>query len=291
MDSPWTSQVSAHLQEASQPLLAVLGPTASGKTAFSVDLARSIAESTAAHGWRGAEIINADSRQLYRFLDIGTAKITVEEMRGIPHHLFGVLDPTEEVTISWYKEKAQSVIADVLSRKHVPMLVGGSMLYVSAVVDGLEPLPAADPQLRARLREEYERDDGKTLHARLQREDPDSAKTFHPRNKHSIIRAVEILETTGKRPSEAKTRTASPYDVLAFLLEWPRETLRKRIDARTHVLLESGWIDETWRLLARGFTREDPGMKSHGYRDIIDAIVLEAQKRGVSIAGEPPLSV
>ena len=101
-------------------------------------------------------------------------------------------------------------------------------------------------------------------------------------------RAVEILETTGKRPSEAKTRTASPYDVLAFLLEWPRETLRKRIDARTHVLLESGWIDETWRLLARGFTREDPGMKSHGYRDIIDAIVLEAQKRGVSIAGEPP---
>src|SRR3989338_8888108 len=241
MDSPWTSQVSAHLQEASQPLLAVLGPTASGKTAFSVDLARSIAESTAAHGWRGAEIINADSRQLYRFLDIGTAKITVEEMRGIPHHLFGVLDPTEEVTISWYKEKAQSVIADVLSRKHVPMLVGGSMLYVSAVVDGLEPLPAA----------------------RLQREDPDSAKTFHPRNKHSIIRAVEILETTGKRPSEAKTRTASPYDVLAFLLEGPRETLRKRIDARTHVLLESGWIDETWRLLARGFTREDPGMKSH----------------------------
>src|SRR3989338_1271008 len=124
--------IAAHLRTAQNPLIVVVGPTASGKTALSLDLAERII----ALG-KPVEIINADSRQLYRFLDIGTAKIRPEEMRGIPHHLIDVLDPQEEVTIAWYQKEVTCVIGDIRRRGSVPMLVGGSMLYISSVIDGL----------------------------------------------------------------------------------------------------------------------------------------------------------
>src|SRR3989344_3598919 len=149
-----------HLQTAQRPLIVVLGPTASGKTGFSLDLADEIARTAGTHGWQGAEIVNADSRQLYRGLDVGTAKIRPDEMQGIPHHLFSVLDPQQEVTMAWYREQATKAIDDILSRHRVPILVGGSMLYVSAVIDGLEPLPAVDPELRKRLERGYDMDHG-----------------------------------------------------------------------------------------------------------------------------------
>lgn len=284
----WQESVLRHISTAKRPLIAVLGTTASGKTALSIRMARFIAQTAGQHPWNGAEVVNADSRQLYRHLDIGTAKITAQEMEGVPHHLLDLLDPREEVTISWYKEHAQKAIDDILSRGKVPLLAGGAMLYVSAVIDGLMPLPAADEELRVRLRAEYDRDGGVTAYARLKEADPESAATFHPNNRFSVIRALEILETTGQRPSEVKQKADVPYDVLPLCIRWPREKIVQRIDERTRLLLHGGWIEEVWRLLARGYTETDPGMKSHGYRDVCAAIRRIAAEKGVAIEGEPP---
>lgn len=257
-------QVLAHLKSAKRPLLAVLGPTASGKTDASISIALGIGN---------CEIVNADSRQLYRGLDIGTAKIRPDEMRGVSHHLIDVLDPQEELTIAKYKELATASIDDILARGNIPMLVGGSMLYVSAVIDNLQPPPAADAALRARIQDEYDKDGGKTLHAKLEAADPETAATIDYRNKPSVVRAAEILELTGMAPSAVKTRGEGGYDVLAFLLEWPREKIVERINFRTKKLINDGWVEEVKGLLDAGVTIDDPAMKSHGYREIAQAIL------------------
>lgn len=285
----WQSVLHRHLKNASQPLVVVLGPTASGKTAFSIDLAEDIARTSAEHGWLGAEVINADSRQLYRSMDIGTAKVTAEEARGVAHHLLDLLDPREEVTISWYKDKVEAVIAEVLSRKKVPLLVGGSMLYISAVIDGLQPLPAVAPEIREKIRAEYENDDGETLHARIAAADPESGRTFHPKNRHAIIRAAEILEVTGQPPSSLKTQSAVPYDTLIFGIRWPRETLVERINARTDILLGGGWIAEVRGLLAAGYGVDIPGLMSHGYREVASTILAHPDWTDAQVAADPEL--
>lgn len=270
--SEWPSLLRRHLASAKRPCIAVVGPTASGKTAFSVTLAREISRIGAEGGWEGAEIVNADSRQLYRHLDIGTAKVTEQEKDGVPHHLFSVLDPSEEVTIAWYKEHATKAIEDILSRRRIPIVVGGSMLYVSAVIDGLEPLPPVDPSLRKRLEAEYEADQGKTLYAKLMEIDPETASAFHPNNKPYVIRAMEMLEATGEAPSRLKKQSASPYDVLLFGMYWERKALTDRIEARTPLLLARGWIEEVRRLKERGYDAASPAMKSHGYREVLSFV-------------------
>jgi tRNA dimethylallyltransferase len=285
----WQTALHRHLASAARPLVVVLGPTASGKTAFSIDLAEDVAATSSEHGWLGAEVINADSRQLYRGMDIGTAKVTPEEARGVPHHLLDVLDPSEEVTMSWYKEQAEAAIAEILSRKHVPMLVGGSMLYISAVIDGLQPLPAVPAEIRQKIKEEYEKDDGKTLHARIAAADPESAQTFHPNNRHAIIRAAELLEMTGSAPSTLKTQSEVPYDLLMFGMRWPREKIVERINARTDVLLTGGWIPEVRGLLARGFGVDTPGLMSHGYREVAATILAHPDWTDAEVTADPEL--
>lgn len=234
-----------------------------------MDIAQHIAKTSQNHGWDHAEIINADSRQLYRHLDIGTAKITEEEKRGVPHHLVDVLNPDEEATIAWYKEQATKVIADCHARKVVPLLVGGSMLYVSAVVDGLDPLPKADPDLRKRIEKEYDEDDGWTLFEKLEKIDPATAYAFDKQNKVYVVRAMELYAMTGIAPSKLKKTIPPPYQSLMLGLRWPRETIVKRIDERTKQMLRSGWIEEVEGLIDRGYGPEDPAMKSHGYKEIM----------------------
>lgn len=246
------------MSAASSPLIVILGPTASGKTGFSIELATEIGN---------AEIINADSRQLYRFLNIGTAKIRTEEMKGIPHHLIDVIDPTEEVTAAWYKTEAERVISDIHARHKIPMLVGGSMLYISAVIDGLEFGVSTDPVLRARLESEYERDGGVALYDKLMEIDPDT--TFARENKPYVIRAMEIYELTKQKPSAARKSSVCPYDLFIIGIEREREELNQRINARTKELFAHGWIEEVQSLLDRGYTADDPAMKSHGYKEIM----------------------
>ncbi len=262
----WQQLVDDLVERSSKPLIVVLGPTASGKTGFSIELADHL---------KKAEILNGDSRQLYKFLNIGTAKITEEEKKGIPHHLFGVIDPHEDVTIAQYKEMATKVIDDCHARGVVPILVGGSMLYISAVVDGLDPLPPADPAIREKLEAEWDKDDGWTLYDKLVEIDPVTAKSFEKQNKRYVVRAMELYEMTGHKPSELKKTIPPPYDILQFGMYWPRETLTKRIDERTHQLLKSGWIEEVEGLLDKGYTVADPGMKSHGYREIMQWLSSE----------------
>jgi len=267
--SDWPVIIVDHLRSSDQPLIVIVGPTAGGKTAFSLDIAEHIAHTSAQHGWDHAEIINADSRQLYRFMNIGTAKITEKEKRGVVHHLLDVLHPDEEATIAWYKEEATKVIADCHRRKVVPLLVGGSMLYISAVVDGLDPLPKADPALRKRIEEEYDKDDGWTLFEKLEKIDPATAHAFDKQNKVYVVRAMELYEMTGIAPSKLKKTIPPPYQTLMLGLRWPRETIVKRIDERVRQMLRSGWIEEVEGLMDRGYGPQHPGMKSHGYKEIM----------------------
>ncbi len=274
----WPTLVTELLGRSIQPLIVVLGPTASGKTDLSINLAHYIREEQPT-GWMDAEIINADSRQLYKHMDIGTAKVTEEEKRGIAHHLFDVLEPTEDVSIAWYKEKATHMIDDCHSRRVVPILVGGSMLYISAVVDGLDPLPPADPELRAKLEKEWDMDDGWTLYDKLVSIDPVTAKSFQAQNKRYVVRALELYEKTGVIPSLLKKTVPPPYQILQLGMYWSRDLLVERIDRRTKLMLENGWIEEVEGLLDRGYTSKDFGMKSHGYREIIAWLQQDEQNK------------
>lgn len=270
----WQEKLSEHLRTADKPLVVIVGPTASGKTGFSMQVAAYL-ESMG----KKAEVVNGDSRQLYRFLDIGTAKVTPEETGDVPHHLFSVLDPKENVSIAWYKDEALRVIDEIHARGNVPLLVGGSMLYVSTVVDGLDPLPPSDPEVRARLEKEYDSDDGWTSYDRLAVIDPDTAKTFEQQNKRYVVRALELYEQTGVPPSKLKKTIPPPYQTLMFGMEWPRSQITERIDVRTKQLLQSGWIEEVESLMDRGYTAQDAGMKSHGYREIMAWLSAEEPDR------------
>ncbi len=275
----WQRQVDAFLvTKPEKPLIVLLGPTASGKTNLSIAVAQHLQSLG-----KTAEIVNADSRQCYRFLDIGTAKITSKEMQGIPHHLLDVLDPKEECTVSWYAKEAMTAIDAIHARGNVPMLVGGSMLYISAVIDGLQSMTASDPEVRSRLSKEYDVDEGVTLHARLRTVDPESALLIPRQNKVYLLRALEIFETTGKPKSAQKMLSSCPYDLLILGIEAEPDVLRARINERTAAMLRSGWINEVRSLLERGYTADDPGMKSHGYRDIVEMLGVETLRGSVSV--------
>jgi len=263
-------QLSAYLEGNQKPLVVVLGPTASGKTSFSIELAKG--------SDRECEVVNADSRQLYKYLNIGTAKITEEEMHGVPHHLIDVLNPNEEATAGWFQTEAQQKIEQIQQRGNVPLLVGGSMLYISTITDELSmPAPCADEELRKQLEEEYDADDGATLYARLKEMDPDGATRVHQNNKPRLVRAVEIctlsndsLHDEFKREEDAKSD-----ELLIFGMLWPRETIIERIEKRTEQMFENGWLEEVQGLLDKGYTASAPAMKSTGYKEIVQYIQEE----------------
>ncbi|HLD63738.1 MAG TPA: tRNA (adenosine(37)-N6)-dimethylallyltransferase MiaA, partial [Candidatus Peribacteraceae bacterium] len=266
----WRQLVTDFLTRSPRPLITILGQTASGKTGLSIEIAQAI-------GPR-AEIINADSRQLYRYLDIGTAKITEAEMQGIPHHLLDVKDPKEEVTVGWYQREARALIDRLHSEGKVPLLVGGSMLYLSSIIDDLSLAPAGDLKLRKRLESEYDLDAGLSLYKRLQEIDPETAAGIPVQNKPYVVRAVEIFELTQQPKSKAvplvELRQSKPQDDHLILgLKWPRPVIHEQINLRTKHMMERGWIDEVQGLLDRGYGPQDPGLKSHGYREIVRYLV------------------
>lgn len=199
--------ISNHLEESARPLIVLLGVTACGKTALSVELCKALGN---------AEVVNADSRQLFKHLNIGTGKITPDQMQGVPHHLFDVLEPTDEVTAAWYKKEAERTIDDILDRGNIPMLVGGSMLYIAAITDGL---------------------------------------TF--KEQEDALRSPE---------SNCK------YDLLIFGLQKSRDDTVVLINNRIDAMFADGWMQEVQGLLDSGYTKEDPAMKSVGYKEIMEYI-------------------
>ena len=225
------------------PLVVVLGPTASGKSALGIALAQRF------HG----EIVSADSRQVYRRLDIGTAKVTAEEQALVPHHLLDIVELSETYTVSQFQHAANAAIQSILARQHIPFLVGGSPHYIQAVVDNLNmPQVAPQPALRAQLEQRPLPD----LLQELRERDPQSYDIIDRNNPRRVIRALEVCITTGKPFSEQR-RLASPlYRSLLLGIQWPREELYRRIDARVDERMQQGMVQEVQGLLDAGISSE-----------------------------------
>lgn len=244
--------------ESEGPLILIVGPTAVGKTALSIRLAEHF----------GGEIVSADSRQIYRGMNIGTAKATPEERTRVPHHLLDIVSPDQWYTVAEFQAAATQAIADIHRRGRLPFLVGGSGLYVRAVAEGLEiPRVPPNPQLRAEL-EGLAAKNPDALRARLAELDPQAAARIDPRNVRRVIRALEVCLATGRPISELQTKRAPDYRMLWIGLTLPREELYQRIDARVERMLELGLVDEVRRLAAQGYSWDAPAMTGVGYRQI-----------------------
>lgn len=236
-------------------LIVVAGPTAVGKTTYAIELARRL----------DGEIVSADSRQIYRQMDIGTAKPTPQEQAAVRHHVIDVVDPDESFTLAEYQAAAYAAIDDIFSRGKQPLLVGGTGLYIRAVVEGLR-LPPVPPN--PDLRRELEAQDGAALYARLLELDPAAAARIDPRNVRRMIRALEVCLGTGRRFSELGQACPPAYPIEMTLLTMERKKLYARIDARVDGMIERGLVAETRRLAARGYGWELPSMSGLGYKQI-----------------------
>lgn len=253
--------MNSHGAEGGPRLWAVVGATGTGKTALSLDLA----ESLAAAG-RPAEIVNADAMQLYRGMDIGTAKLPEGERRGIPHHLFDVLDVTDDAAVAWYQDAARAAIGDIHSRGADAVLVGGSGLYVSSVLFDFR-FPPRDERLRARLEGELEERGPGALYARLRELDAATAERVDPRNGRRIVRALEVLElgerTHGATLPDEPVLWHRPTELVGVTV--PREELVSRLDARVEGMWREGLLDEVERLRELGLERGVTARRAIGY--------------------------
>jgi len=240
----------------SDPLLVIVGPTAVGKTALSLHLAQVLK----------GEIISADSRLLYRGMNTGTAKPTLDERARIPHHLIDIADPDETVGLAQYQEQAYAAIAGVHARGNLPLLVGGTGQYVRAVVEGWR-IPRIPPNLA--LREELEdlarRDGVAALHTRLAQLDPTAAQRIHPRNVRRVIRALEVCLVTGQPISEQQRKRPPPYRILQIGLTMERAALYAQADRRVEAMIAAGLEDEVRQLIEAGYGWDLPAMSGLGY--------------------------
>ncbi len=240
-------------------LVTIVGPTAAGKTALSIELA----------GRLDGEIVSADSRQIYRYMDIGTAKATPEERARIPHHLIDVVDPDQVLTLAEYQALAYRAIEEIAARGKLPLLVGGTGQYVAAVVDGWRiPEVAPQPELRAELERVADERGSEALHGRLAELDPVAAAKIDHRNVRRVIRALEVCLTTGQPISELQRKTPPPYRVTQIGVTRERAALYERIDRRVDAMVAAGLVDEVAGLVARGYGWELPAMSGLGYRQI-----------------------
>jgi tRNA dimethylallyltransferase len=260
----------------------LVGPTAVGKSGLAVDLA----ERLVSHG-RRAEIVNADSMLVYRGMDVGTAKPSAAERRGVPHHLIDILDVTEPATVAEFQRLARAAIEDCRRRDVVPMVVGGSALYVRAIVDDFA-FPGTDPAVRAGLEEELARGGPQALYQRLAARDPLAAARIEPGNGRRIVRALEVLELTG-RPYQATLpphRYALP-GVVQIGLDIDRPTLDQRVVARVEAMWRAGLVDEVRRLEAAGLREGRTASRALGYRQVLDHLaghITEAEAKEQTIA-------
>lgn len=241
------------------PLVVIMGPTAVGKTAYALTLAQAV----------NGEIVGADSRQTYRHMDIGTAKPTAAQQAAVPHHLIDVVDPDQNLSLAEYQRLAYAAIDSIHARGRTPLLVGGTGQYVTAVVEGWT-IPEVPPNeaLRAELEAYAAQHGADALHSRLASMDPQAAARIDARNVRRVVRAIEIVETTGETMDYAQRKQPPPYRLLLHGLTMDRERLYDRADARIDAMLREGFLEEVRALLAQGYSRELPAMSGLGYREL-----------------------
>lgn len=246
------------------PLVLLVGPTAVGKTEVALTLAERL----------GAEIISADSRLLYRGLDIGTAKPSPAELERVRHHLVDVAGPDEVWSLTQVCEAALAAADDITARGKLPLIVGGTGQYIRALREGWQPPPrdAQSRGRRARLEDEARRVGGAAMHARLQAVDPESAARIDARNVRRVIRALEIHELTGTPASALRRRSPPPFRILCLGLRLPRPELYARIDARLEGMLRAGWEGEVRRLLEQGYPSSAPAFSAIGYPQMVEVV-------------------
>ena len=240
-------------------LLVVVGPTAAGKSALAARLA----------GALGGEVISADSRQIYRHMDVGTAKPTAEEQAQAPHHLLDVVEPDQVLTLAEYQHRAYRLIDEIWRRGRTPFLVGGTGQYVHAVVEGWS-IPTVEPRpaLRAELEAQAAAQGPEVLHARLESLDPPAASRIDYHNVRRVIRALEVCLVTGRTISELQRKSPPPYTICQLGVTRPRPELYARIDARIDQMIADGLVEEVQRLAAAGYSWDLPAMTGLGYRQI-----------------------
>jgi len=252
------------------PLLVIVGPTGVGKTAVAVRLAATLP----------LEAVNADSRQIYRGMDIGTGKPTPEEQAALRHHLIDVVDPDERYHVARFRADALRSLADIRERGRLPVVVGGTGLYIRALLKGLRPAPPADPELRAELEREAREHGLTVLHERLKALDPEAASRLHPNDRVRIIRAIEVGTGRDAREPEAAAaaewrRGVSGWRLLMVGLRQSREALNHRLAVRARQMFARGMMEEVRRLLDAGYDEGLPSMGGIGYRQF--AAVLQGR--------------
>jgi tRNA dimethylallyltransferase len=262
--------------------LCLAGPTASGKTAAALAIAEALAAT------RPVEIVSVDSALVYRGMDIGTAKPSVAERALVPHHLIDIIEPSEAYSAARFVQDAQRLIGEIAARGHLPLLVGGTMLYFKALFEGLDAMPAADRAVRAALSEQLEKQGLHALYRELQKVDPVTAARLKPADQQRIQRALEVYRVSGQPLSSFHTEKAEvPTPPLISLEPADRAWLHQRIETRFHQMLEQGLVDEVIALEARGDLNADmPSMRCVGYRQVWEALEAgdqsELPERGVA---------
>ena len=251
------------MQSNKPPLILIVGPTAVGKTEIAIHLAEGL----------NGEIVSADSRLFYRGMDIGTAKPTREEQARVPHHLIDIADPDEILSLAVFQQQATSIIADIHTRKNLPFLVGGTGQYIRAVTQGWTP-PEVEPdeRLRSELERMKEERGINWLYETLKSLDPVAAEKIDARNFRRTIRALEVILTTGRKFSEQRGQSDSPFHLVTIGLMRPRVELYDRVDQRIEVMFANGFVDEVRGLLAKGYSPSLPTMSAIGYRECIRVI-------------------
>ncbi len=251
------------METTKRPLVILTGPTAVGKTALSIALAKAI----------GGEIISADSMQVYRRMDIGSAKITQEEMDGVPHHLIDVLEPEQEFNVVVFQKLAKQAAEEIYSRGHIPIVAGGTGFYIQALVYDIDFTENdEDTALRHSLEEQARRDGPEALFERLRAVDPESCESIHAHNIKRVIRAIEFYEKTGKKISDhnrEQRQNTSPYNVAYFVLNDNRERIYERINARTDQMIAQGLEEEVRALWESGCRRDMVSMQGLGYKEML----------------------
>ena len=244
-------------------VIAIVGPTAVGKTALSLEIAEKFS----------AEIINADAMQIYKGMDIGTAKLPLSQRRGIVHHQIDVLDPIDEANVSQYQKQTREIINDLLNRKVQPMLVGGSGLYVNSVLEDLE-FPGTNLEVRAKYEEILDEQGVEVLYEMLEQIDPTAAQNILPNNARKIVRALEVNEITGKA-FNAKLPEPSPiFSDVRIALDMPRDLLDKRISDRVHQMFEDGFVDEV-KSLEKNLRLGKTALRALGYSQVLSLLAGE----------------